>query len=154
MQGRAGQGRAADKAGQGTTLTIRGVREKVRPLTSVGIMFTKPSGTAMLRGSVLTRPWSSDCTMHTGHVSNKFAALYHIYQLYLLVQTGESLWAAIFVRQSGTILLANSRSFVGSSVVHQGSTRWLAHIDSWTIVMTTLRLPHPDHAIASWMVQT
>ena len=40
-------------------LTIWGVRLKVRPLTSVGIRLTQVLGTAMLRGSVFTRPWSS-----------------------------------------------------------------------------------------------
>ena len=38
-----------------------GVRLRVRPRMSVGMRFTKPSGTAMKRGSVLTMPWSSSC---------------------------------------------------------------------------------------------
>ena len=39
-----------------------GVREKVSPLMSVGMLLMKVSGTAMLRGSLFTKPWSSDCS--------------------------------------------------------------------------------------------
>ncbi len=45
--------------------TIFGVRLKVMPWMSVGMELKKPSGRAMVRGSVLTRPWSSNCSTTT-----------------------------------------------------------------------------------------
>ena len=49
--------------------TIFGVRLKVMPWMSVGMELKKPSGRAMVRGSVLTRPWSSNCSKCKPRVS-------------------------------------------------------------------------------------